>query len=140
MSSKRHGERQRHPFRSQRISCDNGMWYFQTREGKSFGPYQDIVDAKRALAVFLASKTQGLSHDQIEAGGEAIGTQDGIHFMVEELVSFYRSRSDGGDTAALAWANNRIMELRRDWKIANQKERIDILYYAMNLIGPPKHR
>ena len=140
MSSKRHGERQRHPFRSQRISCENGMWYFQTREGKSFGPYQDSVDAKRALAVFLASKIQGLSNNQLEASGDAIGTQDGIQFMVEELVQFYRSRSDGGDTVALAWANNRIVELRRDWKIACQKERIDILNYAMDLVAPPKHR
>ena len=140
MSSKRHGERQRYPFRSERISCENGMWHFQTREGKSFGPYQDRVDAKRALAVFLAEATHGLTGNQLEASGDAVGTQDDVHFMVEELAQFYRSRSDGGDTAALAWAHNRILELRRDWKIANQKERIDILYYAMNLIGPPKHR
>ena len=140
MSLKRHGERQRHPFRSERISCENGMWYFQTREGKSFGPYQDRVDAKRDLAVFLASKIQGLPNNQLEASAVAAGTQDDIQFMVEELAQFYRSRSDGGDTVALAWANNRIAELRRDWKIARQKERIDILYYAMNLIGAPKHR
>jgi hypothetical protein len=116
------------------------MWYFQTREGESFGPYQDRVDAKRALAVFLASKTQGLSDNQFEASDEPIGTQDDIQFMAEELTQFYRSRNDGGDTVALAWANNRISELRKDWKIAGQKERIDILYYAMNLIGPLKHR
>ena len=140
MSSKRHGERQRHPFRSERISSENGKWYFHSREGESFGPYQDRVDAKRALAVFLAAKTQGLSNDQPEAGGEAIGEQDDIHFMVEELAQFYCSRRDGGDTVALAWANNRIVELRKDWNIAHQKERIDILYYAMNLVGPAKHR
>jgi hypothetical protein len=116
------------------------MWYFQTREGTSIGPYEDRVDAKRALAVFLASKLQGLPDNQFEVSGEAIGTQDDIQFMVEELAQFYRSRSDGGDTAALAWANNRIVELRKDWKIACQKERIDVLYYAMNLIGIAKHR
>ena len=81
-----------------------------------------------------------MPNDQLEVTGVAIGAQDDIQFMVEELAQFYRSRSDGGDTVALAWANNRIAELRRDWKIARQKERIDILYYAMNLIGAPKHR
>jgi len=140
MSSKRHGDRQRHPFRSERISCENGKWYFHTREGESFGPYQGRADAKRALAVFLASKIQELPNIQLEVSGDAIGTQDDIQFMVEELAQFYRSRSDGGDTVALAWANNRIVELRKDWKIACQKERIDILYYAMDLIGVAQHR
>ena len=132
MSSKRHGERQRHPFRSERISCENGMWYFQTREGTLIGPCDDREEARQQLAVFLAKTVWESPDPQHATSSELVGAQDGIQELVEELLEFYRLCTEVNEAAAHAWAIDRVAELRNDWKIKKQKERIDILSYAMD--------
>jgi uncharacterized protein DUF6316 len=44
-------------FRSQRIFCTNGQWYFATREGEH-GPYSSRSRAEAALATFVNEKVE----------------------------------------------------------------------------------
>ena len=44
-------------FRSQRIFCTNGQWYFATREGEH-GPYGSRSRAETALATFVNEKIE----------------------------------------------------------------------------------
>lgn len=132
MQFQRLGEEQSYPFRSQRLSNENGEWFFNTREGTLAGPYRNPVEAKQALAVFLAQAVHALPSHQRRPISEIVGVQDSVQYLVEELTGFFRSRDEVGEIAALAWANNRIGELRKDWEIERQKERIDILNYVMD--------
>ena len=125
-------DEQRYPFRSQRLCNENGEWYFNTREGKLLGPYREPSEAKQALAVFLAQAVHALPSQRRRPIGEIVGKQDGVQYLVEELMGFFQSRDEAGEIAALAWAANRIAELRKDWEINWQKERIDILLYVMD--------
>lgn len=134
MRLQRLGEDYIHPFRSKRIYRENDSWYFDTREGTAPGPFHDQTVAKQALAVFLAQACDALPAHQRNSISEIVGLQDDVHYLVEELVGFFQSRREYGDTAAFAWANKRIAELRRDWETQWQKERIDVLYYAMESI------
>lgn len=132
MQFHRAGEEQHYPFRSRRICSENGKWCFNTREGTPAGPYQDPDEARQALAVFLARAVQSLPIDRRKSVGDIAGVQDGVHHLVEELTGFFRVHDEVSETAALAWANNRIAELRKHWDIQWQQERIDVLNYAMN--------
>ena len=132
MQFQRLGEEQNYPFRSQRLSSENGEWFFNTREGTLSGPYRDPVEAKQALAVFLAQAVHALPSHQRKPISEIVGVQDNVQHLVEELTGFFQARDEVSDIAALAWASNRIGELRKDWEIERQKERIDILSYVMD--------
>jgi hypothetical protein len=134
MQLQRLGDDQIHPFRSERIYRENDSWYFDTREGTAPGPFQDQETAKQALAVFLAKACDALPADQRSSISEIVGLQDDVYYLVQELLGFFQSRRESGDVAAFAWANNRIAELRRDWEAHWQKERIQVLYYAMESI------
>jgi hypothetical protein len=134
MQLQRLGEDQIHPFRSERIYRENDAWYFDTREGTAPGPFRDQKMAKQALAVFLAKACDALPSDQRSAVAEIVGLEDNVQYLVAELMGFFQTRRESGDNAAFAWANNRIAELRRDWEAKWEKERIDVLYYAMKTI------
>ena len=140
MQFQRLGEQQSYPYRSQRFCSENGEWYFNTREGTLAGPYRNPAEAKQALAVFLAQAVHTLPSHKRSPISEIVGVQDGIQYLVEELTGFFQSRADVGESAALAWANNRIAELRKDWEVDRQKERIDILNYVMDLKEHPAKR
>ena len=133
MAPNRRGEKGNFPFRTQRLSCENGQWYFQTREGVLNGPYRDMNEAKKALAVFVAEKIHESAEVRHEAIRDASGVDDDMKHMVEELLGFFHSRGETGMAAAMAWAHNRIAELKQDWSgKATQKERIEILFFAMD--------
>ena len=40
-------------FRSDRMVCENGNWYFTTREGLMQGPFADKLEAQKALAEYI---------------------------------------------------------------------------------------
>lgn len=129
----RSGEQGRFPFRSERFYQENGQWYFQTREGTLIGPFKDMAEARKALAVFVAERIQESQTQNDASGDRAIDADEGFQSMVAELVEFFRSRSDSGEIAALAWARNRIAKLRGDHdRSSSQVERIDILLYVMD--------
>lgn len=134
MQLQRLGEDGIHPFRSERIYRENDAWYFDTREGPAPGPFQDQAMAKQALAVFLAKACDALPTHQRGSVIEIVGLEDDVQYLVEELMTFFQACRESGDNAAFAWANNRIAELRRDWDIQWQQERIGVLYYAMESI------
>ena len=140
MQLQRLGEDRVHPFRSKRIYRENDAWYFDTREGTSPGPFHDQGVAKQALAVFLAEACDALPEHQRSSVSEIVGLQDDAHYLVEELKGFFQSRREYGDTAACAWANNSIAELRRDWETQWQKQRIDVLHYAMESLEVARGR
>ncbi len=129
----RHGEDNSQPFRSQRFCSENGQWYFHTREGTLDGPYKDRADAQRGLAIFLARTVHALPELQRDAVQEAAGIQDGVQTLVQEVLGSLRSRSEVGDVASLAWANNRIAQLGKDQKIEGRQARIDILNHVIDL-------
>lgn len=129
----RSGEQGNFPFRSERICQENGQWYFHTREGKLVGPFRDIAETKKALAVFVAKMMQGSLVEKVKSSESPIDKGEGLQHMLEELLEFFRSRNESGEAAALAWARNRIAILKGDRDgSASQKERIDVLLYAMN--------
>ena len=132
MKSWRHGDKKKHRFRNQRLCCENGKWYFQTREGTLIGPCNDRSEARQLLAVFLAKSIQDSTDYQDQGGGELFGAQDGVQHLVAELLDYYRLRREVGDVAALAWAINRIEELSTSRKIEQPEERTEILYYVMD--------
>lgn len=49
----RSGEKGPVPLRRKRIYLKNKEWYFITRNGLEHGPYQNLTEAKRELALFL---------------------------------------------------------------------------------------
>ena len=135
----RHGEDNSQPFRSERFCSENGQWYFHTREGALDGPYRDRADAQRGLAIFLARTVLALPELQRNAVQKAAGVQDGVQALVQEVLGFLRSRSEVGDVAALAWANNRIAQLGKDQKIERRQARIDILNHVIDLDHDQTH-
>lgn len=40
-------------FRSERVSCENGLFYFTTREGTQEGPYRTHQQADVAAAIYI---------------------------------------------------------------------------------------
>lgn len=141
MALKRRGEESGYPFRSQRLSCENGKWYFHTREGTPFGPFRDQAQAKNELAVFVAQKIGELPAEQLAASAGVVVIEEELRHMVQELLGFFGSRNEAGVSASLAWAHSRIAELRQDWQgRPTQRERIDILFYAMDLEAHFAHR
>ena len=133
MHPNRCGEQSHPPFRSRRLYSVNGQWFFDTRESEQFGPYRDQSEAKKALAIFVAQKLRNHIADRSDDNRLRHGAQDGIEYMVEELLEFVGLRNSRGQTAALAWANQRLKELMDYRKnISNSKERMEALKYAMN--------
>jgi hypothetical protein len=129
----RSGEQGKFPFRSERICFENGKWYFNTREGTLVGPFRDEAETRKALAVFVAERIRESGVQQFESGDHKVDAEAGFHHMVEELLGFFRLRSESGEAAACTWAHSRIAELKanREGSAALQ-ERIDILLYAMS--------
>jgi hypothetical protein len=130
----RRGEASHPPFRSQRFFLENGQWYFDTREGKQVGPYTELDDVKKALAVFLAQKL--LIIDTINQPEEILvpGAQDGIEHMVEEVFEFLHQYKIKGQTGAIIWANSRLGDLLRDGQnLTSRTERVEALKYALEL-------
>ena len=138
----RSGEEGQFPFRSERICKENGQWYFHTREGRLYGPFRDMAETRRALAVFVAEAMQGSGTQKVEVGDLAVETGDEFQHMVEELLEFFRSRNASGEVPALAWARKRIDQLKtiREGTLRQKNERIDILLYAMNQDQHMAHR
>lgn len=128
----RYGEENYTAFRNRRLFSENGQWYFDTREGKLFGPYRDQNEAKKALAIFVAKNFLDQGIDNPRKNSPKPGAQDNIEFMVEELLKFFRYRANQGETAVLAWANHRLKELKENGgSISHSKERIEVINYAM---------
>ena len=133
MHSNRVGEQGHFPFRSERLTCENGQWCFLTREGVLHGPFPTKDEAEKSLVVFMAEKLTEASAETGEAPNSLSGVQDDLSEMLEELIAFFRSRDGAGVNAALAWAHNRVAELRdssRDNPLA--KRRIEILLFAID--------
>jgi hypothetical protein len=130
----RRGEGTHPPFRSQRLFSENGQWYFDTREGKQVGPYPDLTDVKKALAVFLAQKQLIIANSFESDISFSPGAQDGIDHMVEEIFEFFHQYKLKGHTNAIIWANKRLGDLLRDTQdYANRSERVEALRYALDL-------
>ena len=114
MSSSRHGEHGHPPpYRNKRLYLANGHWYFDTREGTQFGPFQSSSDAKKALAFFVAENI----YTRAEAGlmrDERPGVQDGIEHMVEEVLDVLRCYKDFGALAADSWIRCRLEDLKQN--------------------------
>lgn len=49
----REGEDDKTRFRSDRFFCEEGRWFFTTREGTVKGPFDSRDDAERELAMYL---------------------------------------------------------------------------------------
>jgi len=49
----RQGEHGPVPPRRKRVLIKNKQWYFITRNGLEHGPYQNMTEAKKELALFL---------------------------------------------------------------------------------------
>jgi hypothetical protein len=131
MDSNRYGEQGHPPFRNRRLFSVNAQWYFDTREGKQFGPYQDKNEAEKALALFIAKSIYGLNVDRTDNHNLHHGAQDGIECLVEELLEYFQYYDNYRHAAALAWANLRIQELIENKNnISNSKERIEALKYV----------
>ena len=128
----RYGEDNYTAFRNRRLFSENGQWYFDTREGKLFGPYRDQNEAKKALAIFIAKSLLDLNVEYPRNFSHPPGEQDNIESMVEELLKLFRYRIKNGETSVLAWANHRLKELKENSvSISNSKERIEVLKYAL---------
>lgn len=129
------------PYRSERICQENGQWYFHTREGALVGPFKDMAETRKALAVFLAEMMHESRTEKISLSDPAIGNEEEFQHMVEELLGYFRSRNKTGETAALAWAQMRIEQLEDNREgSSGQRERIDALQYAMDRDVRPAYR
>jgi len=53
MQRHRAGESSNIPFRNQRYFCSNGIWYFETRGGKSQGPFISKQEMEGELLMFI---------------------------------------------------------------------------------------
>jgi len=132
MMSNRYGEENYTAFRNRRLFSENGQWYFDTREGKLFGPYRDQNEAKKELAIFVAKSFLDQSIDNPRKNSPQPGEQDNIEFMVDELLKFFRYRNKHGETSVMAWTNHRLKELmENDKSISNSKDRIEVLKYVL---------
>jgi hypothetical protein len=49
--------KERFYFRTHRINCINGQWYFLVREGKNIGPFTTKEEAEKQLACYLKNIT-----------------------------------------------------------------------------------
>lgn len=49
----RQGERGPVPPRRKRVFMKSKQWYFMTRNGLEHGPFQNLAEAKKELALFL---------------------------------------------------------------------------------------
>lgn len=49
----REGEQDRVRFRSDRFFCEDGYWFFTTREHTTKGPYDSRNEAERELEMYL---------------------------------------------------------------------------------------
>ena len=65
-------------FRSKRIFSSNGYWYFDTREGKQFGPYINRSDAEIELAIFFAQIVRNLEPEESKSMNTSYGNQEGM--------------------------------------------------------------
>jgi hypothetical protein len=136
MIAKRYGEEGDPPFRTQRLFTENGQWYFDTREGTQVGPYHDINEVKKALAVFLAQRLLVSQGSVISDGSFVPGSQDGIELMVEELFEYFLEYKSNGQTAAMLWAHQRLRELLGSGEdLSGRSSRMDAIRYALNLEG-----
>ncbi|MEZ5530404.1 MAG: DUF6316 family protein [Porticoccaceae bacterium] len=60
--SARHGEKEVTHFRSERILCTNGKWYFAIREKTELiGPFETKAHAKKAAAAYTEDVLSGQS-------------------------------------------------------------------------------
>lgn len=50
---RREGEEEKTRFRSDRFFCEDGSWFFTTRENTVQGPFESRDDAERELALYL---------------------------------------------------------------------------------------
>lgn len=130
----RFGEEGNLPFRTQRLFTENGQWYFDTREGTQIGPFHDIKEVKKALAVFVAQRLLiAKSKNSIDSSSMP-GAQDGIEHMVEELFNFFQEYKLKGQTAAMLWANQRLRELMRSNEdLPGRSGRMEAIRYALEL-------
>lgn len=53
MSNNRRGESGAVPIRHERFKVMSNGWYFAVRDGKFEGPFDNILEAKKALNVYL---------------------------------------------------------------------------------------
>jgi hypothetical protein len=133
MIAHRYGEEVRPPFRSQRLFSENGQWYFDTREGTQVGPYRDLREVKKALAVFTAQRLLIAEPRRDDDKSFKPGAQDGIEHMVEELFDFFQEYKSKGQTAAMLWANQRLRELLRDKEgLPDRSTRMEAIRYALD--------
>lgn len=49
----RHGEDPKTHFRSDRIVCENGVFYFLTRENTQEGPFDTKIEASQELNLYI---------------------------------------------------------------------------------------
>lgn len=53
MQQHRDGENSTIPFRNKRYVCINGVWFFETREGKQKGPFVNKQEMEAELLYFI---------------------------------------------------------------------------------------
>ena len=63
----RHGESEKHWYRSDRFFKANGAWYFTTRERMDIGPFGSEQSAQNGLHLFIKNIQSGLSSDKAAA-------------------------------------------------------------------------
>ncbi|MEW8352531.1 MAG: DUF6316 family protein [Candidatus Thiodiazotropha sp.] len=133
MIANRYGEEGYPPFRTQRLFSENGQWYFDTREGSQLGPYHDIKEAKKALALFVAQRLLISKQNRASDSSIVPGSQDGIEFMVEELFNYLLEYKSKGQTSATAWASQRLRDLLRDRNdIVDRSTRMEAIQFALD--------
>ena len=134
MESYRYGDQAHPTFRTRRLHAVNGEWYFDTREGVQLGPYRDKSEAEKALSVFLANCLLDVEVRRPDFFEFHYGAQDGIEHMVEETLAYFTYSRNQGQTAALAWANNRLKNITKNInQLSSSQERMDVIQYAMDL-------
>ena len=133
MELNRHGEQDFTPFRSGRLYVVNGQSYFDTREGKQFGPYRTKNEADKALAVFVAQRLCESISSWPDNNSLSLGSQNGTDQMAGELLVFFCQKKHYGQVAALAWANKRRKELMEHrGATSNSNKRIEALEYVLD--------
>ena len=53
LSTNRQGENGQTPSRRQRVFMKNRQWYFISRDDTEHGPFSNLTEARRELALFL---------------------------------------------------------------------------------------
>ena len=133
MSSRRNGEQGLPPpYRTKRLYRANGYWYFESREGTQFGPFENLQEAKKALAFFIAQNVYNRAEEEL-TGEEHPGQQDEIEHLVQEVLDILRHHKDFGPLAADSWIRSRLKDLERNnVKGPLSHERADVLRYALD--------